>query len=63
MSDRNKGKLNMNASKMADSAIASLDVKKFAGEWVRVDAVRRLLYNTFSSLDTQLQGLKGDEEE
>ena len=67
MSDRNKGKLNMNASKMADNAIASLDVKKFAGEWVRVDSVRKLLYNTFSSLDAQLQGLKedekGDEEE
>lgn len=63
MSNRNKGKLNMNASKMADNAIASLDVKKFAGEWVRVDAVRKLLYNTFSSLDRQLQGLNGEEEE
>tara|TARA_R110000824_G_scaffold222785_2_gene410561 strand:+ start:1077 stop:1262 length:186 start_codon:yes stop_codon:yes gene_type:complete len=60
---REKSKYNKNASKMADNAIASLNVKKFAGEWVRVDAVRKLLYNTFSSLDIQLQGLKGDEEE
>ena len=61
--ERDKGKLNMNASKMADNAIASLDVKKFAGEWVRVDAVRRLLYATFASLDRQIQGLNGEEEE
>ena len=60
---RDKKSYNKNASKMADSAIASLNVKKFAGEWVRVDAVRKLLYNTFSSLDKQLQELKGDEEE
>ena len=60
---RDKEGYNKNASKMADNAIASLNVKKFAGEWVRVDAVRKLLYNTFNSLDKQLQGLKGDEEE
>tara|TARA_R110002020_G_scaffold35610_1_gene107364 strand:+ start:352 stop:534 length:183 start_codon:yes stop_codon:yes gene_type:complete len=51
MNEREKGQVSKFARKMADEAIESLNVKKFAGEWVRVEAVRKLLYNTFKQLE------------
>jgi len=59
MNERDKGNISKFARRMADEAIETLDVKKFAGEWVRVDAVRKLLYNTFK----QLEPIHNSEEE